>query len=324
MPNRILVITCSVDVHADFLCQKIEKMGVQTFRFDTDKLDKYEIDFRISPDLFAIRDKKTGNKISNDEIGSVWYRRPTKDVTSDKLFDEEVIRFIRGETKEWIKSITLALKNSFWVVAPWVLYEARIKTNQLSVAQKIGLNVPKTLVTRNRSLIKEFFHKCPNGIIAKTLKIQYTESENNYSTLSTQEIQRKDLTDRSLCLSPCIFQEKITTSHELRIVIIGRKVFAFKVLPKIKRGILDIRANGLDNIEYVPCSIPIRLKQKIFQLLDHFGLPFSSMDFLIDLSGKEYFTDLNPNGQWLWLELQTGIVMSDLFAEMLIKKKIPV
>ena len=47
------------------------------------------------------------------------------------------------------------------------------------------------------------------------------------------------------------------------------------------------------------------------------------MDLMVDESGKEYFIDLNPNGQWLWLEIETGVTMSDLFIEMLVNGIMP-
>lgn len=324
MKKQILIITSDDDSHADILCPKIEKRGVKVFRFNTDKLSKYEINFRILSDtFFSIKNKRSGMMILKENIGSVWYRRPAPDKSLDRFLDDEGMRFLRSESKEWIKSITLALKDSFWVVAPWVLYESRVKANQLLVAQSFGLSTPKSLITRDREVIKKFFDECTNGMIAKTLKTQYIESKRYGSTLSTQEISKNDLRDNDLFISPSIFQEKVTASYELRVVVIGRTIFAFMVIPKRKRKFLDIRAHGVENLEYTSVGISKDLSQKICKILDYFQLPFSSMDLLVDEFGKEYFIDLNPNGQWLWLEMATGTVMSDLFVEMLINQKMP-
>ena len=324
MKKQVLVITSDDDSHADILCPKIEKRGVKVFRFDTDRLSKYEINLRISSDTsFSIKNKRSERMILKENIGSVWYRRPAPDKSSDRFLDDEGVRFLRNESKEWIKSITLVLKDSFWVIAPWVLYESRVKTNQLLVARSFGLSIPRSLITRDKKVIEKFFDECTNGMIAKTLKTQYIESEHYGSTLSTQEICRNDLRDKDLFISPSIFQEKITTSYELRVVAVGRTLFAFRVIPKKGRKFLDIRTHGVENLEYTLVDISQDLSQKICKILDHFQLPFSSMDFLVDESGKEYFIDLNPNGQWLWLEMVTGTIMSDLFVEMLINQKMP-
>jgi biotin carboxylase len=34
------------------------------------------------------------------------------------------------------------------------------------------------------------------------------------------------------------------------------------------------------------------------------------MDFVLDESGEYYFLEMNPNGQWAWIEEKTG---ADLF-----------
>jgi hypothetical protein len=121
-----------------------------------------------------------------------------------------------------------------------------------------------------------------------------------------------------------MFQEKIEAVYELRIVAIGRRLFPFKVVCTKKDRALDIKSHDMKHLQHSPCEISIDLRTKILLLLDQFSLPFSSMDFLVDAQGTEYFVDLNPNGQWLWLELLTGTVMSDTFAKMLVTRKLPV
>lgn len=322
MRPSVLVVTSSFDEHADIMCQKFEDFGAFVFRFDADNLDRYEICLTPTPPFLSLEDKKRQKKILAADVSSVWYRRPSPDRKFDKKLDGDSLKFFRGETKEWVKSITLSLKRAFWVTSPWLLYEARIKSNQLFVANSVGLSIPKTLIGRDQELVKKFFTECPNGMIAKSLKAPYVESKDSYYTLRTQEIMQTDLNDPSLFICPTIFQERISTLYELRVVVIGKRLFCFKAVPK-EKTFLDIRTGGLMNVEYAPHEIAPSLSRKIIRLVDYFGLPFSSMDLLVDEDGKEFFIDLNPNGQWLWLEYSTGIVMSDLFAEMMVKGKKP-
>ncbi len=322
MRNTVLVITSDSDTHADFICPRIQKVGTQIFRFNTDDLDRYEIDFKPAFNHLTLVDNKEGACITGANVKSVWYRRPSSDKNISKPLDEISSRFFRGETKEWVKCITFALKTSFWITAPWILYKARVKTNQLSVAHNVGLIVPNTLITRDRRSVEIFFRQYPNGIIAKSLKLPFVESKDAYHVLRTQEVTEDDLENPSLYICPTIFQEKISVLYELRVVAIGRKLFTFKATIKEKRG-LDIRTGGLENVEYTPHSISEEVRRKILLLLNHFNLPFSSMDFLVNQDGKEFFIDLNPNGQWLWLEFSTGVNMSDPFIEMLVSGRMP-
>lgn len=120
-----------------------------------------------------------------------------------------------------------------------------------------------------------------------------------------------------------MFQEKINVVYELRVVAIGRRLFPFKIVCTKKDRMLDIKSHDMKHIQHYPCEISVDLHEKIIIFLDQFSLPFSSMDFLVDARGIEYFVDLNPNGEWLWLELLTGTVISDTFAKMLVTGKLP-
>ncbi len=42
-----------------------------------------------------------------------------------------------------------------------------------------------------------------------------------------------------------------------------------------------------------------------------------SFDLAIDGAGNHWWLELNPNGQWGWLEPKTGLEMSAAFAELL-------
>ena len=37
-------------------------------------------------------------------------------------------------------------------------------------------------------------------------------------------------------------------------------------------------------------------------MLNEFRLNFGAFDFIVDERGKWIFLEVNPNGQWLWLE----------------------
>ena len=54
--------------------------------------------------------------------------------------------------------------------------------------------------------------------------------------------------------------------------------------------------------------------------MKHFNLEFGAFDFILSKSGELYFLEVNPNGQWYWLEDLTGVLISDAIADILINK----
>ncbi|MBD1826426.1 hypothetical protein NDI47_09430 [Microcoleus vaginatus GB1-A2] len=44
-------------------------------------------------------------------------------------------------------------------------------------------------------------------------------------------------------------------------------------------------------------------------MLDEFGLNFGAFDIIRDEDDTLYFIELNPNGQWYWIEILTKMAM---------------
>jgi glutathione synthase/RimK-type ligase-like ATP-grasp enzyme len=52
-------------------------------------------------------------------------------------------------------------------------------------------------------------------------------------------------------------------------------------------------------------------------MLKVFGLNFGAFDIIRDDDDQLYFIELNPNGQWYWIELLTGLPMVQAMVELL-------
>jgi glutathione synthase/RimK-type ligase-like ATP-grasp enzyme len=56
-------------------------------------------------------------------------------------------------------------------------------------------------------------------------------------------------------------------------------------------------------------------------VVNAFGLRYSSIDMVEDTSGKIFFLELNPNGQWAWIEQLTGHPIRDAIIDALTPKE---
>jgi glutathione synthase/RimK-type ligase-like ATP-grasp enzyme len=50
-------------------------------------------------------------------------------------------------------------------------------------------------------------------------------------------------------------------------------------------------------------------------------LNFGCFDFIVDENDNVFFLECNSNGQWLWIEEDTGMDISGAIAEWLIKNE---
>lgn len=64
---------------------------------------------------------------------------------------------------------------------------------------------------------------------------------------------------------------------------------------------MDWRAD-YENIKYSIIECPKFIQRMCINMLNEFRLNFGAFDFIVDERGKWIFLEVNPNGQWLWLE----------------------
>jgi hypothetical protein len=78
----------------------------------------------------------------------------------------------------------------------------------------------------------------------------------------------------------------------------------------------DVRGAG-KQAGYEPYDLPQDVRGALLEMVSGLGLRFCSADLVLTPDGRHVFLDLNPNGQWLWLELEAGLPLSAAMAGLL-------
>src|SRR5207249_3343457 len=106
-------------------------------------------------------------------------------------------------------------------------------------------------------------------------------------------------------LTPSIFQEYIEKEYELRITVVGEKVFAAKVdSQKQDETKIDWRKHKTLFQQY---SLPKEISDKCVELTQKLNLSFGAIDIIRNKEGQYTFLEINPNGQWAWLDIEVGL-----------------
>jgi glutathione synthase/RimK-type ligase-like ATP-grasp enzyme len=66
-----------------------------------------------------------------------------------------------------------------------------------------------------------------------------------------------------------------------------------------------------------PFSLPEQVEASLLRLMDSFEINFASLDMILTPEGEFVFLELNPNGQWLWLEAELGLPLVASMADLL-------
>jgi glutathione synthase/RimK-type ligase-like ATP-grasp enzyme len=108
---------------------------------------------------------------------------------------------------------------------------------------------------------------------------------------------------------PCIFQENIEKRKEYRVTVVGDEVFSASV---------DSQSNEMTQIDWRRKKLKFRanilpkeIENLCIKLLMELGISFGALDLIETTKGDFYFLEINPNGQWAWIEIDTGLKISD-------------
>ncbi len=127
-----------------------------------------------------------------------------------------------------------------------------------------------------------------------------------------------DLLDsESLLISPVIFQEKVPKKCDIRVTVIGDKVFAAQIETDLPESIPDWRAADVGKITYSPHKLPAFVNQQCLSLVRELGLEFGAIDLGLCGDGSYAFFEINPNGQWAWLEPVTAFPLTETLVDLL-------
>jgi glutathione synthase/RimK-type ligase-like ATP-grasp enzyme len=70
--------------------------------------------------------------------------------------------------------------------------------------------------------------------------------------------------------------------------------------------------------DWQPYQLPSDVEEKILCLMDHFSLNYGAIDIILTPDGKHIFLELNPCGEFFWLERTPGLPISDAIADLLL------
>ncbi|MCG8395012.1 MAG: hypothetical protein MI745_18215, partial [Pseudomonadales bacterium] len=146
---------------------------------------------------------------------------------------------------------------------------------------------------------------CSAGMIVKTLSSFAVYEQGEQKVMFTNTVSDADLEHlESLQYGPCTFQENVPKAFELRVTIIGDKVFAASIdSQQSAKTVTDWRRDGIGLIQdWQPYDLPIDIEQKLLRLMHRLRLNYGAADFVVTPDGRHVFLEVNPAGEFFWLE----------------------
>lgn len=313
---KILIITSKPDSHLRMVSRHLpntEFIILDPMKFPDLKLsyhyDKGEIKVKLNKSLIS-------------DVDVVWYRKP-RFIESSKLpVDPNYQNFSWRNYRDGISWVYDLIPNAFWVSRPASIRVASNKLYQMQLGAAIGFKLPKTLVTNNAAEVKVFRAEVGDMVFKAIYPVLRTDAD-GIEYMFTNLIRNSDSFDLSgISVSPSIFQEVIY-GQDIRVTVIGTKIFATKILKKgTIKGEIDWRLGTEDErkLGYKVVKLPIEIEEKCLQILSSLNLVFGAIDLIEDSDGNFWFLEINPNGQWGFIEQATKEPLSKAMADLFVNR----
>ena len=290
----IFICTCSQDRTTDLLLPYLK--DTPAFRFNIDRREDFAWDF--SKRDFKITDIKQGIEINSKSLTSFYLRKPMyfEQITippegclenwcreeTDYVFEELYhwceaagkVSLVRSRSDRYGKLRQMLVAENYFRVADWHIFQGMLPDD----------------LTRGKWVVKSLSGAAPGkGKVFFVKEVEPAELDVHY---------------------PWFLQEKIDGEDEVTVVYIAGKTIAYRYPRSSITDCDDVRKAIFDNRElWVKCELSSAEQSAIRGFMDETGYRFGRFDF-IRKDGELWFLELNPNGQWAWLDIdnQDGLI----------------
>lgn len=303
------IVSIEGDFHADVVALRLREIGCRVSVFAIDGLPSTgRLSWELEPGGAVRGAVRTVDReqVRPADLDVVWWRRNGHPQVPAAVRDPDARRVVESDTHAAAYGLFATAFTGAWVSDPDATRRAENKLVQLRAAAAVGLRVPRTLVSQDPDDIRAFVADVRGPVIAKTVAGALGVP------LSTGVVDSAMLANApGLALSPAIYQECIPGRRHLRVCCFGADVHA--VL--LDSPTLDWRY--VRGIEAARHEMDPALAALLISVLHQLGLRMGVFDLKLDDDGDPVWLEVNPQGQFLFLEGMCGIPLGRIAAEFL-------
>lgn len=313
----VLIISNKWDVTVDFVILELQKRKHPYARLNAEDLSQSRA--AISVPILSLtieRDQKILDFLRDVRV--VWNRRPGypfDDIPRSERPSPGLERFVSEQWRSWRGAFEV-VAGVHWINQPDAEHRAENKVRQLIKAQEMGFKVPDTAITNDWRLIRDFLIRHP-GAITKALSAPLIEEEDKDQFIFTSEIgDISESDDPAIRVCPVIVQERITPKTDYRVTVVEEEALAARIQSQSENSPLDWRTQK-EGLSFKEVSIPAEVSAKCVSLVKALGLYFGAID-LVERGGEFFFLEINPNGEWGWLQKPAGLPIAERLVDLFV------
>jgi ATP-grasp ribosomal peptide maturase len=301
VPPTVLILTERLDPTADLVVTALADRGVAVYRTDTaDFPALLTVTAELAGDGWRTELHSAFRSLEMSDVCGAYYRRPS--AFAFPAMDGADRQWAELEARIGVGGLLATVPN--WLNHPSRIGYAEYKPVQLATAGRAGLSVPRTLITNDPDAAQRFARDI-GPVVYKPFSSP-VEQDGRRMFVYTSPVEAGELADDAIRLTAHLFQEYLDKAYEVRLTVVDDQFFAAALTARSAAGQIDWRSD-YDAIEYGVTGVPDVVRTGLLRMMRMLSLRFAAADFAVTPAGEWYFLDLNPNGQWAWIEHETGL-----------------
>ncbi len=319
----LLILSEADDQHVPLVTEKLEERGIEYLWFAPSCFPS-EAQVFIGFNSKGLMQRTLyyrGREYDLSTVTGVWNRRPGLPTADASLTDETHRKQVEVVCRICLDGLWELMDCRWLPSKPFADRAAQNKLIQLDLAAKVGFKAPETLVTNHPDAFVEFYAAYSGALISKPLNFVDLKRDGEFCWPYTHPIRRRDARYyQAIRHETVIFQPYISKQVELRVTVVGERVFAAEIASQQTRSTLHDWRHYDDpgvELQYQIHTLPDAIKTSCVNLVKALGLSFGAIDFILTPDGEYIFLEINSNGQWGWIEQFTGLPIADAIADWL-------
>lgn len=310
----ILIATNKRDITVDLIVLELQRRNIRFFRLNTEDVERLSWTMP-NGDARAMVIDDGESLFSLSDVTGAYYRRPLPPAVRTDLA-VGIAEYVSAEWAALLRSLWNALDER-WLNSPYAIQRAEDKPRQIVIARSRGLKVPETLITNDYQAAHSFIST--GSIIGKPLRRGLIEEPQGPGrVMFTSRVSCQDLDPDTIDQAPVIFQHEIRKRADLRVTVVDDQVFAATILSQEHvETEVDWRRGGRLDITHRAFDLPVDIARACIEVTQDLGLRYAAIDLIEDQEGAFWFLEANPNGQWGWIEVRTGLPIASALVDAL-------
>jgi hypothetical protein len=312
---KVLLLGSRSDISLDLLVLSLLNVGLSYVRINIEDMPSWRCELDPIARSLTVVQPETQDRVSFDGLSWIYNRRAATRLRRPRSGESRVDSFLSEQWVHFERCLSV-LPRCQWCNPYAGTLRAENKAVQLAEAHDLGLRVPRTRIGNDRAGIFE----ADRQAVLKGLGPVEVLFEDGDLVGAAEIVPISSESLVGLREAPAIVQELIEPKTDLRVTVVGEDVLAISI--RTEAGCIDGNWKICEGrLRYEVHELPDEIVVKVGRLLDRFDLRYAALDFAL-VDDCYWFLEINPDGEWSWVEFGAGLKISEAFSRMFLARAV--